>query len=192
MDQQNGPKNNITNTVIVVVLPFLVVALIFFVILPAARDDETDEGVSLNTNTNLNITNVEATEDNNAVEMTEAMEEQAGEMVYEYVGTLFDVTGGISSGIAQATYDAGQYMLLATFEDLDDPEGSDFYEGWIVRNSPLDVISTGVVEKKDGVYTNTYSSTQDLTDHDFYVLTLEPDDGDPAPADHVLEGTLNK
>ena len=80
-----------------------------------------------------------------------------------------------------------------TFENLPNPVGTDFYEGWIVRKGlRFDVISSGRVEKVGGVYTNTYSSGQDLTDHDFYVLTIEPDDGDPAPAGHILEGTLSK
>lgn len=39
---------------------------------------------------------------------------------------------------------------------------------------------------------NTYSSGEDLTDHNFYVLTIEPDDGNPAPADHIVEGTLKR
>ena len=51
-------------------------------------------------------------------------------------------------------------------------QGTDFYEGWIVRKGDaFDVISTGKVEKIEEIYTNMYSSGQDLTDHDFYVLT---------------------
>jgi hypothetical protein len=122
-------------------------------------------------------------------------------MTYQYSGRLEDVTrgddvrglntGGESGGVAQANYADGKYNLLVTFENLPDPVGTDFYEGWIVRKGlNFDVISSGVLKKVDGVYTNTYSSGQDLTDHDFYVLTLEPDDGNPAPADHILEGTL--
>jgi len=123
------------------------------------------------------------------------------QMVYQYEGVLSDVTAGEdirgvntkgeSSGLAKANYKDGQYNLLATFENLPDPVGSDFYEGWIVRKGlNFDVISSGALEKIDGVYTNTYVSGQDLTDHSFYVLTLEPDDGNPAPADHILEGVM--
>lgn len=122
---------------------------------------------------------------------------------YEYSGELSDVTegktmggintGGAGLGIAQANYEGGVYNLLATFDNLPDPQGTDFYEGWIVRRAdPFSVISTGRVEKVDGAYINIYSSGEDLTDHDFYVLTIEPDDNDPAPADHIMEGTLSR
>jgi len=125
------------------------------------------------------------------------------EMAYDYSGNLKDVTegkdirgintGGLSSGVANANFKDSEYMLFVEFADLPDPIGTDFYEGWVVRKNPnFDVISTGKVEKINGIYTNTYSSGQDLTDHNFYVLTIEPDDGDPRPADHIVEGTLTK
>lgn len=124
-------------------------------------------------------------------------------MVYQYSGQLADVTegktirgistDGESSGIAKANFKDSAYSLLVTFENLPDPQGTDFYEGWVVRKgSQFSVISTGEVEKIDEVYTDTYLSGKDLTDHDFYVLTLEPDDGNPAPASHILEGTMTK
>lgn len=115
------------------------------------------------------------------------------EMVYEYSGDLEDVIGGNASGIAQAIFEDGVYNLRADFTNLPEPEGTDFYEGWIVRTGEnMDVISTGKAVKVDGVYSNTFTYPTDITDHLFYVLTIEPDDGDPAPADHVLEGTLSK
>jgi hypothetical protein len=86
----------------------------------------------------------------------------------------------------------GEYRLLAKFADLPELEEGYFYEGWIVRSEPLSVISTGALEMDDetGEYLNTYYAQEDLSDHLQYVLTLEPDDGDPAPADHVLEGVF--
>ena len=112
-------------------------------------------------------------------------------MTYDYTGSLEDVSGGSSSGVAQASFKDGKYMMLATFTDLPDPTGTDFYEGWVVRKGEnMDVISSGKAEKVNGVYTNSFMSNLDLTDHTFYVLTLEPDDGDPAPAAHILEGTM--
>ena len=114
-------------------------------------------------------------------------------MSFDFAGALIDVRGEQTTGLAQARYRDGEYSLLASFKDLEEPSGTDFYEGWIVRRgSNMSVISTGRVEKVDGAYTNTYISEQDLTDHDFYVLTLEPDDGDPAPAAHIAEGAMTK
>jgi hypothetical protein len=113
--------------------------------------------------------------------------------VYTLSGELYDVSGGQASGTARATYQDGTYALISTFSDLPDPQGTDFYEGWIVKTTagvPTSVISTGRALKAGASYTNPYSSAEDLRDHTFYVLTLEPDDGDPAPAAHILEGTL--
>jgi hypothetical protein len=111
---------------------------------------------------------------------------------YTHQGTLDDVSGGSSSGVAKAIFD-NTYKLLVEFENLPPLSSDFFYEGWIVNKNPLkfDVISTGALIEKNGALINTYMSQNDLTDHDFYVLTLEPDDGDPAPAEHILEGTLS-
>ncbi|MBT4723269.1 hypothetical protein HN958_01215 [Candidatus Falkowbacteria bacterium] len=114
------------------------------------------------------------------------------EVQYDYSADLEDVTGGLLTGKAYAQLTDNQYTLFAYFNDLPEITDEFFYEGWIVRKSPLSVLSTGKAFIENGRYENNYVAEGDLTDHDFYVLTVEPDDGDPAPADHVLEGTLRK
>ena len=128
-------------------------------------------------------------------------EPEVQEPVLSWKADLLDVTegkevGGINTageaaGHAEVFF-AEKYELTVSFEKLPEPQGTDFYEGWIVRKGEaFDVISTGRVSlSEEGVYVNDFMSTKDLTDHDFYVLTIEPDDGDPAPAGHVVEGTL--
>jgi len=123
-------------------------------------------------------------------DVVDTMVQDAMTMEYDYEGKLTDVSGGSSSGTARANYSEGNYTLLASFQSLPEPDGTDFYEGWVVRKSPLSIISTGKAELDQGGYLNVYMSGQDLTDHDFYVLTLEPDDGDPAPAKHIVEGVM--
>ncbi len=108
---------------------------------------------------------------------------------YQFEALLEDVANSGGSGTVMAGFIENEYRMIAPLENLPDPEGTDFYEGWIVRPAPLSIISTGVAEKsEDGTYTNTFIDSKDLTDHSKYVLTLEPDDGDPAPAKHILEG----
>jgi hypothetical protein len=99
-------------------------------------------------------------------------------------------TGGNARGSISACFKEETFTMNAQFEGLPDPLGTDFYEGWVVRKSPLSVISTGKAEKIGERFTNPFESETDYTDHPLYVLTLEPDDGDPAPADHIIEGTL--
>jgi hypothetical protein len=111
---------------------------------------------------------------------------------YDYSGELFDVSGGVGSGIAEATYVDGMYYLRAEFEHIPPLKEGYFYEGWAVRKFPFHFISTGRIINQNRTYVNIYTSETDYTDHNFYVLTLEPEDGDPAPADHILEGTMSK
>jgi len=130
-------------------------------------------------------------EDDQSKYIPDPIMEQMIRQDYAYSGELKDVTGGNATGTAKADYGT-EYFLYVTFENLLEPEGTDFYEGWIVRSSPFNFISTGRVQKIAGQYMNLYNSDQDLTDHDFYVLTIEPDDNDPAPAGHVVEGRMTK
>jgi hypothetical protein len=109
---------------------------------------------------------------------------------YELKASLHDVTGGNATGIANSTFKDGSYSLYASFANLKEPNNDDFYEGWLVRKDPFDFISTGKVEKLGGMYTNIYSSQKDLSKYNLYVLTLEPNDGNPAPAKHIVEGVL--
>lgn len=83
-------------------------------------------------------------------------------------------------------------MLYVEFDNLPEPVNGAFYEGWLVQQNPLDFFSTGVVEQdENGVYIDTYTDDVDWNQsHNFYVLTLEPNDGDPAPADHIVEAVL--
>lgn len=109
---------------------------------------------------------------------------------FRYRGELSDVSGGQASGVALMDWKGGQYMLHARFEGLPATSNGDFYEGWVVRKEPFDFISTGRVVDVRGQLVNTYLSNEDYVGYDFYVLTLEPNDGDPAPAKHILEGTM--
>lgn len=107
----------------------------------------------------------------------------------QFQADLDDVTGGEALGTAIASLNDtfGTYTVVASFVELPELEEGYFYEGWLVRtDGELSVISTGVVEND----MNFYTSDLDLTDHTKYILTLEPDDGDPAPADHILDGSF--
>lgn len=117
-------------------------------------------------------------------------------MVYEAVATLEDVSSSGSGGDATAIYyDDGSYELQADLLNLAQTTNGDFYEGWLVNRETKEFFSTGVVDiDSHGSGTDTYMSTTDhqAEGYDFYVLTLEPDDGDSAPAAHIVEGVLVK
>ena len=92
---------------------------------------------------------------------------------------------------SSTTTSAGTHVF-AQFDSLPDAGPDNFYEGWIVRMSGwVSVLSTGELEMRDGSYVNDWMIWDDIADHTFYVLTLEPNDNDPAPADHILEAHVN-
>lgn len=97
------------------------------------------------------------------------------------------VTNSSASGYAKISWDNKTFDLHAVFSDLTDPQGDDFYEGWLVRKSPFAFISTGKLRKKDWKYHNIYTSSTDYSNYTEYVLTIEPNDWNAAPADHILE-----
>ncbi len=115
-------------------------------------------------------------------------------LVYGVSTALEDVAGSGSSGQATASYfDDGSYELLVEFQNLAPTTNGDFYEGWLVNQAQATFFSTGAVEiNAAGEVINLYASSVDHQSegYTFYVLTLEPDDGDPAPAKHILEGNL--
>ncbi len=128
-----------------------------------------------------------------ANDTSEMVDEGGADLSLEvYEAQLSDVNGGDATGTATATFSArDSYDLSVAFENLPELEEGYFYEGWIVSPEG-DVLSTGALEQvgKADSWANTYQSDENLTNYDTYILTLEPDDGDPAPAEHVLEGTF--
>lgn len=104
---------------------------------------------------------------------------------------LADVTGGSSYGLAHATLENNVFTLVADMGGLPVLGEGYYYEGWLVkRGEDLHVLSTGRAEIFGDGYANVFQSPTDYSDYDFFVLTLEPDNNDPSPDEHILEGTL--
>ena len=77
--------------------------------------------------------------------------------------------------------------VYASF-NVEDPVDDYFYEGWVICSG--EVFTTGALTKERGQYVNVFSSNTLPEECDRYVLTIEPNDGNPAPADHVLDGEV--
>lgn len=104
---------------------------------------------------------------------------------------LADVTGGDSFGLAYAHFSNGTYTIMTKMGNLPEPAQGYFYEGWLVRRGDsFSVLSIGRAVKIEKGYMNVYQSPTDLSDHAFYVLTLEPEDGNTSPEEHILEGSF--
>ena len=104
---------------------------------------------------------------------------------------LADVTGGDSFGLAYAHFEDGTYTIITKMGNLPEPAQGYFYEGWLVRRGDaFSVLSIGRAVKTESGYMNVYQSPTDLSDHAFYVLTLELEDANTAPEEHILEGSF--
>jgi len=103
---------------------------------------------------------------------------------------LSDVSGGSGTGEAMREIEDGFYRHVVKAY-LPEPNENQFYEGWLVRPSPFDYFSTGsMVHNESGEWVLEWFGEfgQDYSDYMRVVITLELDDGNSDPADHVLEG----
>ncbi len=105
-------------------------------------------------------------------------------------GAMSGVEGVNANGVAQAhRFEDGRYLHTVTL-NIEPAEDGYFYEGWLV-NGPS-VISTGHLTNNFGDVRHSlrFEEDADYTNHLSVIITLEPDDGNPAPAGHVAEGKL--
>lgn len=105
-------------------------------------------------------------------------------------GALTGVNGTAANGVAQSHYfDDGRYLHTLQL-NIEPAQDGYFYEGWIVKGS--DVVSTGHLSNSFGDTRHglRFEADADYRDYLKVVVTLEPDDGNPAPAQHVAEGLL--
>ena len=102
--------------------------------------------------------------------------------------TLEDISGGSSKGLATRKFTEGTFThsVLAA---LPDPETGSWYEGWLVRENPFDVIYTGKLRQAKGGWVLDFVSVEDLQDHQQVVVTLEKVE-DGKPESHILEGAF--
>lgn len=108
---------------------------------------------------------------------------------------LQDVRGGGGVGEAKRGTKDGVFYhtVTATLPEID--REAYFYEGWLVRKVPFDYFSTGeMVTNKEGEFVLEWEGEEGASYADYteVVITLEPRDNDPSPADHVLEGTFRE
>jgi hypothetical protein len=102
---------------------------------------------------------------------------------------LVDVSGGNASGTAWTTLKGSQTHHRVVAKDMPALDNEYFYEGWLVRNAAAgEFFSTGeMTQQSTGEWMLEYIHEGDVLDHAKVVITLEPDDGDPAPAEHIIE-----
>ena len=123
--------------------------------------------------------------------MTEAEKEEIEEVfVVEGVEmtVLEDVTGGQAIGTAWRQFSDNKFFHKVEVSGLLALEKGFFYEGWLVGDEGF--FSTGRIGEETGKGVLYYKTDEDKSDFRGVVITLESEDGDLAPAEHVLEGSF--
>lgn len=98
---------------------------------------------------------------------------------------------------AEATYYDGSrdFDLEVEYFRLPSIPDGYLYEWWLVNRDTNEYVSLGnnknfpVLSRRDAKLT--ISVKRDLRNYDFHVLTLEKDDGNPEPGDHILQWSIN-
>lgn len=101
--------------------------------------------------------------------------------------SLVTVNGSNSSGTAYKLIKNGifYHAIIAT---MPDPAPGNNYEGWLVRPSPLNFFSTGVMNKdKNEKWVLIYQQAGDVPANNRVVITEETV-VDPTPEIHIIEG----
>ncbi len=107
---------------------------------------------------------------------------------------LEDVTGGNTTGAAWIAVVDGKTFHRTTGKNMPQLKNGEFYEGWLVKQPVAGgFFSTGKMffdEVADEWVLN-YEANGDKSEYRSVVITLEPDDGNPAPAKHIIEGRFD-
>ncbi|MEX2008269.1 MAG: anti-sigma factor [Candidatus Spechtbacterales bacterium] len=100
------------------------------------------------------------------------------------------VDGSASSGIGYRRIDNSRLKHVVVAVMPAPGEGS-VYEGWLVRPSPMDFFSTGVMhQQSDGSWLLEFTATEPFPDYVRVVITEETQ-VDETPETHVIEGVFN-
>ena len=95
---------------------------------------------------------------------------------------------GDYTGSGTATRTTEGTFLHEVVAELGPPADGDFYEGWLL--GPSIVSAAMLIDEGGGMWSLTFTSDEDLSEHNSVVITEETlSDGlDGIPEDHVLEG----
>lgn len=107
-----------------------------------------------------------------------------------HAAALADVTSGTSYGLTHAKFENGQFQIIASCGGLTAPTDGSVYEAWLVkRGDGMKIVDLGKLNLADKLMTLTYASKADLSEYDFFVVTLQSPN-QTVPGEHLLEGVI--
>jgi len=134
----------------------------------------------------------EKTEENNNQPTEQKVEKTTEKDIFANapVITLKDVTGNNATGKAWIAYEDGKTYHKVVAKNMPELQNEDFYEGWLTKDpSSLGFFSTGKMyfDKTENAWILEYEVDEDKSEYPNVVITLEPNDDNPAPAKHIIE-----
>jgi len=100
------------------------------------------------------------------------------------------LASGLEIGSAVRSFEKGILYHTMTVSLPEINRETEFYEGWLVRQTPYDFFSTGeMVTNSAGEFVLEWAGEhKDIISYDRVVITREARDDNDAPAEHVAEG----
>lgn len=121
-------------------------------------------------------------------------DETHGDEVWFAYGAASGIGGTAANGVLMAhRFADGTYVHTAQVNIALEPEGS-FYEGWLMHPKTRDVVSTGHLTSHFGDVRHflKFETDRDLREYTSVQITLEEDDGNPAPSEIQVAGGVLK
>lgn len=115
-----------------------------------------------------------------------------GEKQENYSAALEDVSNSGADGSAILQIAADKSALTLLVHNLPDPEESSFYEAFLVKVEPLEIISLGKLAKDEveQKYTLSYETPENLSSFNRVTVVLGSSDNKTNPPKNLLEGNF--
>lgn len=122
----------------------------------------------------------------------EITDEKKGKQVWFAYGALRGVQDVPASGVAQSFVFENGSTQHGLQVNVGLPGDDRFYEGWLFNPDTEDMISTGHLRSLlgDERHVLQFTTEEDLQKYTSVIITIESDDGNPAPGKRVVEGIL--
>ncbi|MEX0910428.1 MAG: anti-sigma factor [Candidatus Paceibacterota bacterium] len=145
-----------------------------------------------------NTDQIDNDEDTTSLELNKdfSLDNQDKNLSFEYIINqaptivLADVAETGAEGVASLAVVNNKTYHQVVAQNMPVLTGGDFYEGWLVKDPASgQFFSTGeMIYDADTKQADlNFVIDGDKSDYRFVVITLEPNDGDPAPAKHIIE-----
>ena len=99
-------------------------------------------------------------------------------------------TGGNANGFVELVFDFSNTTASATYDGLPDPPAGSYYNTWITEAGPNDFHHAGALFKKYGVWMSMYATSENLSGHPNFYISIETTQTPIVRSNTILQGTF--